>query len=117
MSVKKFIAAALSGSLIFGFSSIVSAESFATWIFATQKLDCVATCKNYSKVPYPIATGIDNNLRKPSFFICATRKNREWRPGSNEWEKNKCTTVFNDAVYHGENYYCRCTNKPEQPFK
>lgn len=101
----------LLGTLSLGFSSQTLAKGlFVNWVFAVEKTDCMATCGK-TGLKYPTPTGIDRKIGKPSFFICATEK-KGWRAGFNKMGENTCTTVFDDKVHHGSEYFCQCTNNP-----
>lgn len=104
----------LVGALTLGLSNVAQADIYYNWLIAIDKLDCPSTCKKNPAIKFAIPTGIDHNSGKPSFFMCVTSKERggEWHPGFNTWGKSTCTTAFGDEVYHGEQYYCLCTNNP-----
>ncbi len=49
-----------------------------------------------------MATGYDNNIRKPSFFICTAKvEGKEWRAGYNTWGENSCVIGVDGKEYHG----------------
>jgi hypothetical protein len=103
----------LLGGLTLGLSSVAKADLSVNWLIAIDKLDCLKTCSENRFIKYPIPTGIDKNTRKPSFFICTTQKKGEaWQPGVNILGESTCTTAYGDDVYHGEKYFCLCTNNP-----
>ncbi len=111
-SSSKLSLVVLLGTLGLGLSSVAKADLYVNWVSAHKKLDCPSTC-GQTGLKFPIPTGIDRNLpkAKPSFFICITqKKGKAWHPGFNTWEQNTCTTAFGDEVYHGDRYYCLCTN-------
>ena len=101
-----------------GFSTQAQADSlFVNWL--PSRVDCPSACGK-TGLKFAIPTGIDHKTGKPSFFICATRRERggEWHSGFNTWGKNTCTTAFGNEVYNGEKYSCLCTNNPRmRPFK
>ena len=102
------------GILSLGFSSQTLAKSLhVNWVFAPEKMDCMAACGK-TALKYPTPTGIDRKIGKPSFFVCVTEKRQGWRAGFNKIGENTCTTVFDDKVHHGSEYYCQCTNNPRQ---
>ncbi|MEK8019185.1 MAG: hypothetical protein VSS75_020130 [Candidatus Parabeggiatoa sp.] len=113
-SSSKLSLVVLLGTLGLGLSSVAKADLYVNWIVAYDKQDCPSTCGQTRSLKFSMPTGIDHNNGKPSFFICVTRKERggEWRTGFNTWEQNTCTTAFGDEVYHGDRYYCLCTNNP-----
>jgi hypothetical protein len=103
----------LVGALTLGLSNVAQADLYYNWLLARDKLDCPSAC-GQTGLKFAMPTGIDYNLRKPSFFMCVTHKERggEWHPGFNTWGKGTCTTAFGNEVYHGEEYFCLCTNNP-----
>jgi hypothetical protein len=110
-SHKKLSLVVLLGALTLGLSSVAKADLKVQWMSGYDKQDCLKTCSKNRVTTYPIPTGIAKNTRKPSFFICTTQKKREaWQPGFNLLGESSCTTAFGDEVYHGEQYYCLCTN-------
>jgi len=112
-SYAKLSLVVLLGTLGLGFSSVAKSDLYVNWIVAYDKQDCPSTCEQTRILKFPIPTGVDRNLpkAKPSFFICITQKEgKAWHPGFNTWEQNTCTTAFGDEVYHGEEYFCLCTN-------
>ena len=102
----------LVGALALGISSVAKAFDLKVqWLSAHKKQDCPTTCGQNRVTKYAMPIGYDNNLRKATFFICITQKeSKAWHPGFNVWGQNTCTAAFGDEVYHGEQYYCLCTN-------
>ena len=94
------------------FSSAAKANLFVQWIFAHQKQDCLTTCGETRGLKFPVPTGVDSELKKPSFFICVTETDKDWRAGFNKVGENSCTTAVDGKEYHGTKYYCYCTNNP-----
>jgi len=104
----------LVGMLTLGLSNVAQADLYLNWLFARDKLDCPSSCGKTTGLKFAMPTGVDRKAGKPSFFICITQKKRggEWHPGFNTWGKNTCTAAFGDEVYHGDKYFCLCTNNP-----
>ena len=107
------------GAMTLGFSSVAQADLYVQWLSAHKKLDCFSTCQTNRVTNFPMPTGYEKGVKKPTYFICTGKvKGDGWRAGFNRWGENTCSIVGLDhKEYLATKYYCLCTNNPPKPFR